>query len=51
MCHRCDQMSETIARYNRLSQQTNDRQVQEAAVRLTAKLEAERLTLHPKSED
>jgi hypothetical protein len=48
MCHRCDQISETIARYNRLSQQTNDRQVQEPAVRLAAKLKAEKLALHPK---
>jgi len=48
MCHRCDQISETIARYKRLRQQINDRQLQEAAAHLAAKLEAEKLALHPK---
>lgn len=48
MCSKCNQINETIARYRRLKDQINDQQVSEAAVRLMAKPEADKLALHPK---
>lgn len=47
MCEKCEVMNETIARYRRLRDQINDKQVLEAATRLVAELEAKKLTLHP----
>lgn len=47
MCVKCDEINETIARYRRLRDQINDRQLDEAADRLVAGLEAKRLALHP----
>jgi hypothetical protein len=48
MCSKCDEIDRTIARYRRLRGQINDKQTHEAADRLLAKLEADRLALHPK---
>ena len=41
-----DKLDEAIARYRRLQQQINDRQVQEAAAQLVAELEAKKAALH-----
>jgi cell division protein FtsB len=46
MCEHCAKLDETIARYLRLQQQINDPQVQEAATRLVAELEAKKAELH-----
>ena len=48
MCSKCDQINETITRYQRLKRQINDLQITEVADRLLAKLEAQKLALHPK---
>ena len=48
MCIRCTEINESIARYQRLTKQITDQQMQEAALRLMAALEAEKLVLHPK---
>lgn len=47
MCNRCDQISLTIARYQQLKQRVIDQQMQEGVDHLLAKLEAEKLALHP----
>jgi hypothetical protein len=47
MCSQCVEIDKTIARYRRLKEQVRDRQVQEAADRLIAELEAKKAALHP----
>lgn len=47
MCSQCVEIDNTIARYRRLKEQVRDRQVQEAADRLIAELEAKKAALHP----
>jgi hypothetical protein len=47
MCEQCDHIDETIARYRRLKEQANDKQVGEAADRLVSELEAKKAALHP----
>jgi hypothetical protein len=42
-----DEIDETIARYRRLREQISDKQTIEAADRLIAELEAQKLALHP----
>jgi hypothetical protein len=48
MCEKCDKIDITMARYRRLSDQIADQQTHEAAKVLLAKLEAEKLSLHPR---
>jgi ABC-type glutathione transport system ATPase component len=47
MCERCIEVDNQIARYPRLKSRATDRQIEEAAVRLLADLEAEKAALHP----
>lgn len=47
MSNRYDEINELLARYSRLRDQINDKQASEAADRLIAKLEAEKLALRP----
>jgi hypothetical protein len=47
MCKDCEKLEETISRYLRLQQQIDDPQVQEAANRLVAELQAKKAALHP----
>lgn len=48
MCAKCDEIDERIARYRWISEQVSDRQVLDATAHLMAKLETEKLILHPK---
>ena len=48
MCISCDEINESIARYQRLTREFTDRQMQEAALRIIASLEAKKVALHPK---
>jgi hypothetical protein len=48
MCTKCEQITEAVARYRRLKGQIIDQRTIEAADSLLAKLEAEKLSLHPK---
>jgi hypothetical protein len=47
MCSKCDEINVAIERYQRLKDHVNDHQVVEAAKKLIAKLEADKLSLHP----
>jgi hypothetical protein len=46
MCSECEEIETTIARYRRLRNQVSDLQMNEAADRLIAALEAKKLALH-----
>lgn len=48
MCSKCDQIDSRIARYKQLMTGIIDQQVQDAADRMVARLEAEKQALHPK---
>jgi hypothetical protein len=50
MCEKCVEIDWQIERYQRLSRQIRDRQTIEAADQLTAKLQADKLVLHPLNE-
>jgi hypothetical protein len=47
MCDKCDEISEIIARYQRLKGQINDKRLHEAAQRLVTELQAKKAGLHP----
>jgi hypothetical protein len=47
MCDECDEISKTIARYQRLKEQINDKRLHEAAQRLVTELHAKKAGLHP----
>ena len=47
MCDKWDEINHTMARYQRLTDQVNDQQVHKVEDRLLAKLEAEKVGLHP----
>jgi hypothetical protein len=48
MCAKCDEIDKRIARYRWIREQVSDRQVLDASADLVAKLETEKLILHPK---
>jgi hypothetical protein len=48
MCEKCVTIDAAIARYQRLKKQITDLQMTEGANRLIAKLETDKLELHPK---
>jgi hypothetical protein len=47
MCDNCKTLDDQILRYRRLKDRINDRQMEEAALRLVAELEARKAALHP----
>ncbi len=50
MCEICRDIDLQIARYRRLKQLINDRQMEDAAVKLVAELNARKAALHPPEE-
>lgn len=48
MCARCEMIDNTIARYRWLRSQLPNHQINQVAEVLILKLEAEKLSLHPK---
>jgi hypothetical protein len=50
MYAQCDDNDTRIIRYKRIAAQKNDQILQEGVVRLLAKLEADKATLHPVDE-
>jgi hypothetical protein len=49
MCDNCKTLDDQILRYRRLKDRINDRQMEEAALRLVAELEARKAALHPRT--
>jgi hypothetical protein len=50
MCDNCKTLDDQILRSRRLKDRIDDRQMEEAAVRLVAELEARKAALHPTGE-
>jgi len=48
MCDNCKVLDDQIFRYRRLRERINDRQMEEATVKMVAELEARKAALHPK---
>jgi hypothetical protein len=47
MCDNCKTLDDQILHYRRLKDRINDRQMEEATVKMVAELEARRAALHP----
>ena len=47
MCTRCIEIDNQIIRYRRLKASINDRQIEEATVKMLADLESKKVALHP----